>query len=270
MALANRRPLSSGRSRPRLAANLGFLFTELPMSERYAAAARAGFAAVEFMFPQEIGLEEVRSGLDGAGVRLQLFNLRAGRWGEGERGIACLDGREEEFFGSVEEAAEYAAGLGVPRCNCLSGICPGDRKRAEDILVERVAHAADIFRKRGLVLLLENINTSDTPGFLLSTTEAVFRVIDRTKRDNVKLQYDIYHAQRMEGELVGRIRDNLDRIGHIQIADNPGRHQPGTGEINYRYVFDQIRESGYEGWLGLEYVPTPNTEESFGWMGEML
>lgn len=250
----------------RFAANLSFMFTEVSMEERYAAAAKAGFTAVEFMFPQEMGVAAVRSGLDLAGVGLQLFNLRAGRWGQGERGIACLEGREEEFADSVREAAEYAVALGVPRCNCLAGLCHGDRRRAEDILVERVAHAADVFQRRGLVLLLENINTNDMPGFLLSTTESVFRIIDRVKRDNVKLQYDIYHAQRMEGELTRRLRDNRERIGHIQIADNPGRHQPGTGEIRFEYLFDQIDQSGYDGWIGLEYIPTPDTTASLAWM----
>lgn len=253
----------------RFAANLSFMFTEVPMRERYAAAARAGFTAVEFMFPQDIGTEEVRSGLDRAGVGLQLFNLRAGRWDQGERGIACLEGREDEFADSVREAAEYAAALNVPRCNCLAGLCRGDKNRAEDILVERVGHAADVFRERGLVLLLENINTNDMPGFLLPTTESVFRIIDRVKRDNVMLQYDVYHAQRMEGELTRRLRDNIGRIGHIQIADNPGRHQPGTGEIRFDYLFEQIRESGYGGWIGLEYIPTPDTAASLAWMRDI-
>ncbi len=246
-------------------ANLSFLFQELPLAERYAAAAN-GFHAVEFMFPQDVGREKVTQELAAANVKMQLFNMRAGNWAAGERGTACLAGREEEFFTAVDEAIEYAVALDVPRVNCLSGIPRDDRNMAEDILVERVTVAADMFAKRGLTLLLENINTYDMPGFLMSTTRDIFRVLDRVKRDNVKLQYDLYHAQRMEGDLVQTLLANLDRIGHIQIADNPGRGQPGTGEINYPFVLKKIDECGYAGWVGLEYIPVPDTVNSFDWL----
>lgn len=249
-------------------ANLNFLFTEVSPAERFKAAAAAGFKAVECMFPQEFGLVETQRLLAEAGVRLCLFNIRAGNWSAGERGLACLAGREEEFYHYVDEAAAFAACLGVTRVNCLSGIAAGDPARAEDVLVERVRHAADRCAKAGLTLLLENINTLDMPGFLVSTTQTAFRVMDRAGRDNVKLQYDIYHAQRMEGELVGTLRAHKDRIGHIQVADNPGRGQPGTGEIAYRFVLEAIRDAGYDGCVGLEYVPTPDTAASLGWIGE--
>ncbi len=247
-------------------ANLSFLFQELPMAERYAAAAANGFRAVEFLFPQDEGREKVAEALAAANVQLQLFNMRAGDWSAGERGIASLIGREDEFFAAVDEAIEYAVALGVPRVNCLPGLVRDNRARAEDILVERLTVAADMFAKKGLTLLLENINTIDMPGFLLPTTRDVFRIIDRVKRDNVKLQYDLYHAQRMEGELVQTLLANLDRIGHIQIADNPGRGQPGTGEINYPFVLQKFDECGYTGWVGLEYKPVPDTVSSFDWL----
>ncbi len=250
----------------RFSANLSFLFNEVPMIERCRAAAAAGFKAVEFMFPQDIGLVEVGTALKSAGVSLELFNIRAGNWSEGERGLACLAGREEEFIANVREAIEFAVGLGVPRVNCLAGLCLGDCRQAEDILVERLAVAADMFAKHGLTLLVENINTVDMKGFLVSTTKTAFRIMDRVKRDNVKLQYDIYHAQRMEGELAATMLNNLDRIGHIQIADNPGRGQPGTGEINYCFILEKLRESAYSGWVGLEYLPRPNTQQSLTWL----
>lgn len=251
-------------------ANLSFLFQEMPMSERYAAAAASGFRAVEFMFPQGLGKERVAKALSDAGVELQLFNMRAGDWAGGERGTAALADREDEFFAAVEEAIEYAAALGVPRVNCHSGLVFADEKRAEEIMVERLIVAADRFAKHGLTLVVENINTYDMPGFLLSTPNKVFRILDRIKRDNVKLLYDIYHAQRMQGELVNTLLANIDRIGHIQVADNPGRNQPGTGEINYPFVFRKIEESGYAGWIGLEYIPASDTVASFGWLKQPL
>lgn len=250
-------------------ANLSFLFQELPMADRYAAAAKAGFKAVEFMFPQDIGLDRVKRSLKDAGVSLQLFNLRAGNWLAGERGLACLSGRDDEFAATVHEAAEYAVGLSVPRVNCLCGLLPdSDISRAEDLVVERLRYAADQFAQHNLTLLIENINRFDMPGFFVSTTARAFRIMDRVGADNLKLQYDIYHAQRMEGELIATLEKRIDRIGHIQIADNPGRHQPGTGEICYSRVLRCIEKLNYQGWVGLEYIPSPTTLESFDWMEE--
>lgn len=238
------------------------------MPERFALAAKHGFDSVEMMFPYELGAEAVESLLAENNLALRLFNLPAGDWNAGERGLACLEGREADFLKGVDAAAEYAARLGTDRVNCLAGIPAGDAARAMDILAERVGHAADVLARRGVTLLLENINARDMPGFILPTTERIFRLIDRLGRDNLRLQYDLYHAQRMEGELVGTLLANLDRIGHIQVADNPGRHQPGTGEINYRFVFEKLLEADYRGWIGLEYVPLGDMDAALAWLGD--
>jgi hydroxypyruvate isomerase len=250
----------------RFSANLNFLFADRPMAERFAAAAANGFDSVEMMFPHELGLERVEALLAGSGLSLRLFNMGAGDWASGERGLACLEGRDGEFAGAVDKAVMYAGRLGTPRVNCLAGIPKGDRARATDILHERVAYAADAFARHGLTLLLENINEKDVPGFLLSRTGTILSLMDRLGRDNIRLQYDIYHAQRMEGELTPTLLGNLDRIGHIQVADNPGRHQPGTGEVNFPFLFGKLAEAGYDGWIGLEYTPLGEAASSLAWM----
>jgi hydroxypyruvate isomerase len=253
---------------PKFSANLSMMFGEVPFLERFAAAAQAGFKAVEFMFPYDYPAQEIKDLLDKNNLSLVLFNLPAGNWAAGDRGIAVDPRRVEEFRGSVRKAVEYAKVLGTPRMNCLVGKKLSDVPEAEQLatLIENLRFAADTLAADSLTLLVEHLNAKDMPGFTLSTTRQVFDVIEAVNRRNIFLQYDIYHAQRMEGELVGTLRKEIARIGHIQIADNPGRHEPGTGEINYPFVFASIDEVGYAGHVGLEYVPAAGTVAGLSWL----
>ena len=253
---------------PRFAANLTMLFTEVPFLDRFERAAAAGFAAVEFLFPYPFPPEEVRRRLDEHALALVLHNLPAGDWAAGERGIACLPGRVAEFRAGVNEALRYAAVLGVPRLNCLVGKTPVDEPPAvvRETLVENLRHAATLCEDAGLQLLVEAINPFDIPGFHLATTAQALALLDDVAKANLRLQYDVYHAQRMEGELSGTLARHLSRIGHVQVADNPGRHEPGTGEIDYRFLFAHLDRIGYDGWVGCEYTPAATTEAGLGWM----
>ncbi|MBM3851921.1 MAG: hydroxypyruvate isomerase [Verrucomicrobia bacterium] len=255
---------------PKFAANLTMLFTEVPFLERFALARQAGFDFVEYLFPYAFPAEELQGRLRGHSLQQVLFNLPAGDWAAGDRGLGASPGREGEFREGVARAIEYARTLGVPRLNCLAGKRVPGRSDAEhwQVLVENVRFAADALRPLGLELLVEAINHFDIPGFFLNRTEQVARLLDEAGRANVRIQYDLYHAQREEGELTATLRRHFARIGHIQIADNPGRHQPGTGEINFPFVFRQLDELGYPGFVGLEYVPTPDTGGSLGWLRE--
>ncbi len=252
---------------PRFAANLSMLFTELPFIDRFGAAARAGFTAVEFLFPYAWPAEEIRQQLDTHGLQLVLHNLPAGDWGAGERGIACLPGREAEFRAGVAQAIAYAQALGVKQLNCLAGKAPADvpPELLRRTLVENLRFAALGLRQAGLRLLVEPINTYDIPGFFVSTTAMALELLDEVNASNAFVQYDIYHAQRMEGELAATLQQQLPRIGHIQLADNPGRNEPGTGEINYPWLLRHIDAIGYTGWIGCEYKPATTTEAGLGW-----
>lgn len=253
---------------PKMTANLTMLFTELPFMQRFEAAAKAGFTSVEFLFPYDFDAKELRSALDGNGLTQVLHNLPAGDWAAGERGIACHPERVQEFRAGVHQAIEYATTLGVTQVNCLAGIKPAaiDDSQAFATLVSNVQYAASALQAVGIRLLLEPINTFDIPGFFVNTTAKGLAVLDAAASDNAFLQYDIYHAQRMEGELVSTITKHLPRIGHIQLADNPGRHEPGTGEINYAFVFAQLDDLGYTGSVGCEYKPKTQTEDGLGWL----
>jgi len=253
---------------PRFAANLTMLFTEVPFLERFARAAAAGFSAVEFLFPYPYAVGDLRAALDRHRLSLVLHNLPAGDWDAGERGIACLPGRTEEFRAGVETAIRYAQALGVPRLNCLVGKTPSgeDPARIHATLVDNVRYAANALDAAGLQLLVEAINPFDIPGFHLTTTAQVLALLDEVGSPNVRVQYDIYHAQRTEGELAGTLSRHLARIGHVQLADNPGRHEPGTGEINYRFLFAHLDRIGYDGYIGCEYKPAGVTEDGLGWM----
>ncbi len=252
---------------PRLAANLSMLFTEVPFLDRFERAAKAGFEAVEFLFPYEWEPAEIRRRLDAHGLQLVLHNLPAGDWAAGERGIACLPARVDEFRASVPIAIDYALALGTPQLNCLAGKAPDgvEEARLRDTLVENVAYAASELKKAGLNLLIEPINTYDIPGFFVSGTQQAASVIDEAGADNAFIQYDIYHAQRMKGELAATIERYLPRIGHVQLADNPGRHEPGTGEIHYPYLLALLDRLGYGGWVGCEYKPAATTEAGLVW-----
>ena len=252
---------------PRFAANLTLLFNELPFLDRFQAAAHAGFEAVEFLFPYAFAAKELRARLEGHGLQLVLHNLPAGDWEAGDRGLACHPGRVQEFRASVAKAIEYASVLGVPQLNCLAGRAP-DGVAADTVhgtLVENLGFAALELQRAGLRLLVEPINHFDMPGFVLNRTAQAVALMDEVDSDNLFLQYDVYHAQRMEGELAATLEQHLLRIAHIQIADNPGRHEPGTGEIHYDFLFQHLDRIGYRGWVGCEYQPLTTTLAGLSW-----
>ena len=253
---------------PRFAANLTMLFTELPFLDRFEAAAEAGFTAVEYLFPYDFPKEELVARLRSHKLKQVLHNLPAGNWAGGERGIACHPGRVEEFRAGVERAIEYAHALDCPQLNCLAGKLPDavSGQEAWATLVDNLRFAAGRLRGAGLRLLVEPINTYDIPGFFLSRTEQAITLIDEVGADNLFLQYDIYHAKRIEVELAGTLSKHLARIGHIQLADNPGRNEPGTGEINWPFLFRHLDALGWKGFIGCEYKPRTTTQEGLGWI----
>jgi hydroxypyruvate isomerase len=252
---------------PQFAANLTMLFTEVPFLDRFERAASAGFTAVEFLFPYAWKAEEIKARLDAHGLRLVLHNMPAGDWDAGDRGMACDPARVEEFRAGVPQAIAYAQALGVPQLNCLAGKAPAGVPDAllRQTLVANLRFAAAELNAAGLRLLMEPINTFDIPGFYVNRTAQALEILDEVGADNAFVQYDVYHAQRMEGELAATLQKRLSRIGHIQLADNPGRHEPGTGEINYRYLFALLDELGYSGWVGCEYKPLTTTLAGLGW-----
>ncbi|WP_089959101.1 hydroxypyruvate isomerase [Limnohabitans sp. 2KL-3] len=257
---------------PRFSANLSMLFTELPFLDRFDRAARAGFEGVEFLFPYDHPAEEVAKALQDSGLKLVLHNLPAGHWASGERGIACHPDRVVEFCEGLNQALDYARVLGTPQINCLAGILPVgvDTDQAQATLVRNLRQAAATLGRKGVRLLMEPINTFDIPGFFVNRTAQALQIMDEVGSDNLYLQYDIYHAQRMEGELSASLHKHLSRIAHVQIADTPGRHEPGTGEINYQHLFNWLDEIGYSGWVGCEYKPRNpqpgGTEAGLGWL----
>lgn len=246
------------------------LFTELPFQERFAAAARAGFSAVEIQFPYGLPAVELASALGDTRQRLVLHNLPPGDWDGGERGIACHPGREAEFRDGVEQGLEYCVRLGCPQLNCLAGIPPPGVDPAEAWAVFRanLRHAASRLAAHHRRLLIEPINTRDVPGFLLNRSDAALALIRELRLDNLFLQYDVYHMQIMEGDLSRGLERAGDRLGHVQIADVPGRHQPGTGEIRFPHLFRWLATLGYAGYVGCEYIPLAGTMESLGWLKE--
>ena len=253
---------------PHFSANLSLLFTERPFLERFAAAAAAGFKAVEFQFPYAFEKEAVAAAARDAGVEVVLFNLHAGDWDGGERGIACHPDRVEEFRASLPRSLDYARELACPRLNCLAGRVPAgvSREAALETLIGNLRFASTQLAATELDLMLEPINSRDIPGFLVDRPRLGLEIIEAVAADNLYLQYDVYHAQVMEGDLARCLQENLCRIGHIQIADNPGRHEPGTGEINYDFLFNHLDAIGYEGWVGAEYFPAGVTEAGLGWL----
>lgn len=253
---------------PTFSANLSMLFTELPFLDRFAAAGEAGFSAVEFLFPYSFDPHELAVCAKRASVDIVLHNLPAGNWEAGERGIACDPARMWEFRDGVIVGAEYARLLDCPRLNCLAGIPPAalEQARARHTLIDNLAFAARHLEGKNLELLVEPINTRDTPGFYISRTEQALELIDEVGANNLKLQYDIYHAQVMAEDPVQTFEAFLPRIGHIQVADNPGRNEPGTGEIKFDSIFRRLDELGYRGWVGCEYRPLRSTSDGLTWL----
>ncbi|TKC90116.1 hydroxypyruvate isomerase [Trinickia terrae] len=253
---------------PKFAANLTMLFNEVPFLDRFKAAAEAGFNAVEFLFPYPYSTAELAERLDANELRLVLHNLPAGNWEAGERGIACLPDRVGEFQEGVGRAIQYAKALKAPQLNCLAGIPTAgvDKDKARATIVDNLRFAAGELKKEGIKLLVEPCNSHDIPGFALNRSSEGLDVIRAVGSDNLFLQYDIYHMQRMEGELAATIKKNLASIAHIQLADNPGRNEPGTGEINYAFLFALLDSLGYDGYIGCEYKPRTTTAEGLGWL----
>ena len=252
----------------RFAANVSMLFAEAPFLDRFALAARAGFAAVECQFPYEAPAAEIRARLDDLGLAMVLHNLPAGDWAAGERGLAGLPDRVDEFRSGISRAIAYAHALGVTQLNCLAGIKPqgDDADTVHRTLVDNLRFAARAFAAEGMRLLVEPINTFDVPGFLVCRTDRCVALLDEVGEPNVFVQYDAYHMQRMEGELAGTLARHLPRIAHVQVADNPGRHEPGTGEIRFEFLFTELERLGYAGWIGCEYKPAGRTDVGLDWL----
>jgi hydroxypyruvate isomerase len=258
---------------PKLSANVSVLFTEHAFLERFAAAARAGFRYVEYQFPYASGsAQEVAARARDAGVEVVLHNLPAGDPAKGDRGIACLPARVAEFREGVERAIEYAVAAGCPRLNALAGIAPEGvpRERLRETLIENLRHAAAKLKAAGLTLLTEPVNRRTIPGFFLNTSREAIEVIDAVGAPNLLLQYDIFHMQIAEGDLASTIERLLARIGHMQLADVPGRHEPGTGEINFDFLLAHIDRLGYTGWIGCEYNPQGDTVQGLAWARRYL
>jgi hydroxypyruvate isomerase len=252
----------------KFAPNLTMLFNDSPFLERFARARACGFEYVEFQFPYEHKIEHVQHALKENDLKVVLFNMPPGNWAAGERGLASLPDRQEAFRESVGYAIEWASALGAPRMNCLAGnrdanVPLEEQKRA---LVENLRYAASEFERNGIALGIEHLNPNDMPNFLLPTPSSAFEIQEKVAHPNLLVQYDVYHAQRTEGELANTLARNLPRIGHIQIADNPGRHQPLTGEINYAFLLRFLEGIGYKHFVGLEYLADGKAENSFGWI----
>lgn len=253
---------------PLLAANLSLLFPQLPFLDRFAAAASAGFRYVEFQFPYGFGsAAQVAGCARDAGVEVVLHNLPAGDAAKGDRGIACQPARASEFREGVERAIEYARAAGCPRLNVLAGVSPEGvpRELLFETLAANLRYAAAKLQAAGLTLLTEPANPRTIPGFFLNTSEQGIAVIDAAGADNLMLQYDMFHMQIVEGDLAHTIERLLPRIGHMQLADVPGRHEPGSGEINFDFLLPHIDRLGYRGWIGCEYNPKGDTVEGLAW-----
>ena len=242
------------------------LFPELPLEERFAAAGKVGFEAVECLFPYASSVEQLRGWLDAADLRMILLNTPLGDAAHGERGLGAVPHREAEFRAHFRQALAYAVELEALMIHVMAGVVEdAQRARARDVLVENMRFAADLAAPHGIRLLLEPLNDRDTPGYLLTRTAQTRAVIEAVQRDNVLLQYDFYHRQIMEGDLARRLADNLDIIGHIQFSSVPGRHEPQHGEVNLPYLFDVCDRLGYDGWIGCEYRPRTTTLEGLDW-----
>lgn len=255
------------------AANLSMMFNEIDFLDRFAAAKKAGFKGVEFLFPYDFDKQDLVDALQSNGLTQVLHNLPPGDWAAGERGIATMPDRVDEFREGVEQAIEYATALGCRQVNCLAGLVPegADLELLKNTFVSNLSYAAGRLAENNIRLLIEPINTRvDMPGFYLSTTAQALDILKAVGSDNLAIQYDIYHMQIMEGDLARTLQKNLGSIEHLQLADNPGRNEPGTGEINYPFLFSFLDSIGYKGWIGCEYKPAATTEEGLDWLKPYL
>lgn len=253
-------------------ANLSTLFTEVPFLERFSRARSAGFQHVEFQFPYQYPVDLIQHEINAHGLNVVLFNLPPGDWNNRERGIAILPDRRQEFYESVDEALRYATALGCPRLHCMAGIMPEGMKDddAWQTYRENLQYAAAKLSVYGITLLIEPINPFDMPGYFLSDLHKAFQTLDDLKLPNLKIQFDFYHIQRIQGELITSFAKYKEHVGHVQIADNPGRHQPGSGEIHYSRIFAYLDQTGYPGYIGLEYNPEGATEDSLSWINSYI
>jgi hydroxypyruvate isomerase len=252
---------------PKFAANLSFIFQEVEFLDRFAAAAVCGFKAVEYLGAYDHPPETVAAQLEKHGLSQALFNTPPGNWSAGERGLAALPGREAEFRAGIDKAMIYAKATRCRLLHAMAGLVPegADRAEAQRIYIANLRFAAERLAPEGVTVIIEPINTRDIPGYFLNTTTQAMAVIDRVGHPNLQLQLDLYHVQIMEGDLAHRIRSLAGRYPHIQIAGNPGRHEPDVGEINYPFLFDLLDEIGYSGWIGCEYRPKGETRAGLGW-----
>ena len=253
---------------PKFAANLTMMYGEHAFLDRFAAAAKDGFRAVEYLFPYEHRAADLQARLASSGLVQAHFNAPPGDWAKGERGLASLPGREEEFRRSIATALDYARVLGNKRVHVMAGlIAPGDdRARHRDVYVKNLSYAAGEARSLGITVVIEPINTRDIPGFFLDRQDEAHAVCRDVGADNLKVQMDFYHCQIVEGDLATRLRKHVAGVGHIQIAGVPERHEPDEGEVHYPYLFALMDELGYDGWVGCEYRPRRGTSEGLGWM----
>jgi len=252
---------------PRLAANLSTMYNEHAFLDRFAAAANDGFRGVEFLFPYEHPAEEIRARLKAHGLVQALFNAPPGDWAKGERGLACLPGREEEFRKSIALALDYARVLGNKRVHVMAGlIAPGgDRARHRECYVRNLSYAARQAQPLGITVVIEPINTRDIPGFFLNRQDEAHAVLSEVGAANLKVQMDLYHCQIVEGDLAVKLNRYVRNVGHIQIAGVPARNEPDIGEVHYPFLFDLIDHLGYDGWIGCEYRPRAATSDGLGW-----
>ena len=255
---------------PRLCANLSMMFNEVPFLDRFAAAAKAGFKGVEFLFPYDNTAAEIRQRLDDAGLTQVLFNGPPGNWAAGERGTASLPGRQQEFRDGILRALDYAGALGNTMVHVMAGIPPAELRPgvAAATYVANLAWAAEQAAPRGVTLVIEPINHRDMPGFFLNTMAQGAAIVEALGRDRLGLQFDVYHCQITEGDVTMRMAALLPVIAHMQVADVPARHEPGTGEIGWRYVFAEMDRLGYDGWVGCEYRPAGDTVAGLRWRQE--
>jgi hydroxypyruvate isomerase len=263
--------LTQGGKMPKFAANLSMLFTEHPFLERFARAKAAGFEAVEFLFPYEYDSGAIAQELRRHRLEQVLFNLPAGNFAAGDRGMANDPNRVDEFRAGVRAELKIASELGCQRLNCLAGLRLGDvsEEMQTTTLIENLRYAADAAARVGVLQVVEPLNAFDAPGYFLPTPDTGFEIVERAGHPNLMLQYDIYHAQRMSGNLAATIAARIDLIGHVQIADSPARNEPGTGEINYPFVLQALDDAAYSGWVSLEYRPRHSTESPLEWLTYM-
>ncbi|KAF3997596.1 2-oxo-tetronate isomerase [Glaciimonas immobilis] len=261
---------------PRFAANLTMMYTEHAFAERFQAAAKDGFKAVEFLFPYDYTATDLSSRLQDSGLTQALFNAPPGDWASGERGIASLPGREDEFKRSIDTALEYALVLGNDKLHVMAGLIGPDQDRAHHraVYLKNLAYAARQLAPHGITLVIEPINTRDIPGFFLNRQDDAQAICAEVGLDNLRVQFDLYHCQIVEGDLAVKLKRDMARphggIGHIQIAGVPDRHEPDGGEINYPYLFNLIDALGYDGWIGCEYRPKAGTSAGLSWLKPWL